>query len=124
VNGLRSPRNWLRLAWGATLLAVPPELVARAMSRAPGPNADTELPTAVVRVLGVRHVAQGVLGLLLDGTRVSRASRLTSAAIDLAHVASLPLLAKAASPADRRLVAIDAPVEVLIAGLQVASTKH
>ncbi len=123
MNGLRSPRNWLRLAWGTTLLAVPPEVVVRLMARPAGSDAGTELPTAVVRVLGVRHVAQGVLGLLLDGTRVSRASRLTSAAIDLAHVASLPLLAKAASPADRRLVAIDAPVEVLIAGLQVASAK-
>ncbi len=123
MNGLRSPRNWLRLAWGTTLLAVPPEVVVRLMARPAGSHASTELPTAVVRVLGVRHVAQGVLGLLLDGTRVSRASRLTSAAIDLAHVASLPLLAKAASPADRRLVAIDAPVEVLIAGLQVASAK-
>ncbi|HEX2856527.1 MAG TPA: hypothetical protein VHO26_03470 [Propionibacteriaceae bacterium] len=123
MNGLRSPRNWLRLAWGTTLLAVPPEVVVRLMARPAGSDAGTGLPTAVVRVLGVRHVAQGVLGLLLDGTRVSRASRLASAALDLTHVASLPLLAKAASPADRRLVAIDAPVEVLLTGLQVASAK-
>lgn len=124
MSALLSPRNWLRLAWGTTLLAVPPEVVARAIAGAGRGSGDTELPTAVVRVLGVRHVAQGVLSMLLDDSRVSRVSRVAGAALDVAHVASLPLLARAAQPAHRRLVALDAPVEALLASLQVRATRH
>jgi len=124
VSALLSPRNWLRLAWGTTLLAVPPEVVARSIAGAGRGSGDTELPTAVVRVLGVRHVAQGVLSMLLDDSRVSRVSRVASAALDVAHVASLPLLARAAQPAHRRLVGLDAPVEALLATLQVRATRH
>lgn len=120
MNALLAPRNWLRLAWGTTLLAVPPEVVARALSG----DADTQLPTAVVRVLGVRHVAQAVLAMLLDDSRISQLSRVSGAVLDAAHVASLPLLARAVQPAHRRLVAIDAPVEALLATLQLGSARH
>ena len=124
MSALLAPRTWLRLAWGTTLLAVPPEVVARAISVSRPGDADTQLPTAVVRVLGVRHVAQAVLAMLLDGSRISRFSRVSGAAVDAAHVASLPLLARAVQPAHRRLVAIDAPVEALLATLQIAAARH
>ena len=124
MNALASPRNWLRLAWGTALLAVPAGAITSIASGlgADGNDSD-DVATAVVRVLGVRHVAQAVMALLLDGSRVSQASRTASAALDAAHVASLPVLARLAGPADRRLLALDAPVEVLLAALQLRAAR-
>ena len=115
----RQAPDWMRLAWGAALLAVPHSVIAAALEE----GADVDRATAVVRVLGVRHITQAVIGLLLDDSRLGPLSRRAGAALDLLHVASLPFLARLAGPAQRRLVALDAPVELLITARQVRSSR-
>lgn len=113
------PPSWMRLAWGTVLLAVPQPVIAAVIDE----GGDADQATAVVRVLGVRHITQAVVGMLLDGSRVAPLSRRAGAALDTLHVASLPALARLAGPNQRRLVALDAPVELLITARQVRSTR-
>ena len=88
-----------------------------------GRQGESEEATALVRALGVRHVTQAALGLLLDGTHVGRASRRAGAVVDVLHVGSLAALARLSGPGGRRLVAVDAPVELLLTALQAGSAR-
>lgn len=97
-----------RIAYGAGQLAVPERLAALAGCR-PSP-----LATTLMRVLGTRHVLQGVLLLAVDAPAAHR----VGSAIDALHAASLIPLGRLAHGDDTRLAAIDGGVASLLSVLE------
>lgn len=84
----RPPVLLAQLAWGCLLLARP----ALALGQQPSaPDSDRRRLALGARVLGIRHVTQGVALAVWPGSRTRRISVLT----DLTHAASMGLLAAA-----------------------------
>ncbi len=89
-----------RIGWGLALVAAPAPLVS-GLGLSSGPDPSSEA-TAVCRVLGVRHVAQGALGVLVPRKSVVGAG----VVVDVLHSASM--FGWAASAPDRRRAWVDA----------------
>lgn len=93
-----------RLAYGALQLVVPERLCAAVGQR---PSSST---LTLTRVLGARHLIQGVLLLATAGPTAHR----VGAAVDGLHAVSLVPLGLLADGDDRSLAAVDAVVASLL----------
>ncbi|MHB1777392.1 MAG: hypothetical protein ACYCU7_15590 [Acidimicrobiales bacterium] len=108
------PVRWLgvgRLAWAAVLLVAP----GRLLRRAGGPGADDRRARGVVRVLGFRHLGQGVLELADRRPGAVGAG----AVVDALHSASMAALA-VADRRHRRPAALDGARAGSLAAVGVA----
>lgn len=101
------------LAWGAVLLARGPEVWRAVESRAPD-----EVEALGTRVLGARHVAQGIVQVAAP-----RASSGAVVVIDVLHAATMGWLA-AASPSRRRAALVTGGVALASASMTAASRRR
>ena len=100
------------VAWGAVLLTRGDEVWRSVEGRSPGGAEDGAL-----RVLGVRHVVQGLAQVVAP-----RATAPVAVAVDVVHAASMAALA-AVSPSRRRAAAVTGGVSLLGAALTLAGRR-
>ncbi len=105
-----------RIGWGLALVTAPAPLVAGlGLSNGSDPSSEA---TAVCRVLGVRHVAQGALGVVLPRKGVVAAG----VVVDALHSASM--FGWAASAPDRRRAWVDGSSAAAWAVLGVLAVRR
>jgi hypothetical protein len=112
----------VRLLYGTALVCTSAPVVRSVSGRLGEPDEQARTTSQVIRVLGARHLLQGAAAVTLGSAEGPALWwHRVAGVVDLLHLASLPVLALVASPAQRRLIALDAPTEALFARTELRS---